>query len=119
MSDERRKSIRIKKPIAVQYGHSVNNKLVWNMSLLKDLSDTGLCIGTDKHFSKDDIFFLRLKLPLTPFEPLDLDSKVIESNKILAGLYTTRLEFINVSEKQKELIREYVAWFLIKERGGK
>jgi c-di-GMP-binding flagellar brake protein YcgR len=119
MSEERRKSIRIKKPISVQYSYKENNKWVWDMSLLKDLSDTGLCIGTNRCFSKHESFFLRLKLPLKPFESLELNSKVIESNKCQAGPYITRLEFINVTEKQKELIREYIAWILVKERGGK
>jgi hypothetical protein len=119
MSEERRKSIRIRKPISVQYSYEVNNKKIWDMSLLKDLSDIGLCVGTNKCFSKDKIFFLRLKLPLRPFESLELDSRVVESNKTQAGNYITRFEFINPTEEQKELIREYVAWILIKERGGK
>jgi c-di-GMP-binding flagellar brake protein YcgR len=119
MDEERRRSIRIKKPLTVQYSHMLDNKTVWDMSFIKDLSDTGMCISTNRTFPLNEIFFIRIKVPIKPFLALETEGKVVESKETKTSGFITRVEFINLKEEEKELIREYIAWILVKERSKK
>ena len=87
------------------------------MSIIKDISETGVCITTNKNFPLDEIINFRIKLPLEPFQWLELYGKVVECEKALPGTYITRAEFIYLEVEQKELIKAYIAWVLGK--GGK
>ena len=119
MKEERRRSIRVKKPLTVQYNYTLDNKTIWDMSFIKDLSDTGMCITTNKIFPKDEIFFIRIKVPIKPHLALEIEGKVVESKESKACGYITRVEFAGLKDDQKELIREYIAWVLVKERSKK
>jgi len=119
MEEERRRSVRVKKPLSVQYSYSLDNKTRWDMSFIKDLSDTGICITTNNIFPADEIFFIRIKIPIKPHQALEIEGKVIESREYKACGYITRLEFVGLKDDQKELIREYIAWILLKERSKK
>jgi len=119
MAEERRKTIRIKKPLTAQYSYTVDGKQIWDMSLIKDLSESGICLGTNKIFPLNDIFFIRLKVPIRPSLSLEIYGRVVESREFKAGINITRVEFTDLKDEQKELLREYIAWMLVKERGGK
>jgi hypothetical protein len=66
-----------------------------------------------------------IKIPSRPLEWIEFTGRVVGSEGLkaisgvaVAGSHITRVEFINLKENQKELIREYIAWFLTKEGGG-
>jgi len=112
---ERRESVRIKKSLTVYYANKDKEK--WDMSIIKNISETGICITTNKNFTLDEIINFRIKLPSEPFQWLELYGKVMECEGAISGIYITRAEFICLKAGQKKLIKEYIAWVLGK--GGK
>jgi c-di-GMP-binding flagellar brake protein YcgR len=119
MEEDRRKNSRIKKTLTVQYARAGSFNLKWEMSQIKDISDTGLSITTAESFSSDQNLLIRLKLPTHPYEWIDLDGSVVESQSFGGEFWLTRVKFIQLKEEDKTLIKDYIAWFLLKERGGK
>ena len=127
MDAERRKSVRIKKFITVKYsyGDSKNGKK-WDITSVRNISETGMCITTQEQFLPNDIVTFLVKIPSRPLDWIEFTGRVVASEKIMAtsgqsiaALHLTRVEFINLQEDQKVLVREYVAWFLNKEEGEK
>jgi hypothetical protein len=118
-SDEKRGSIRIGKPLAVQFGLQTDGSISWDMSLIKDISESGICLRTGIPLEKGDICYLRFKMPTHPWNSLEITAKVVESAQVKMSIHTTRLEFLDLNEEQKQLLREYVAWALMQERSGK
>jgi c-di-GMP-binding flagellar brake protein YcgR len=112
---ERRKYARIKKTLTVQYSHKDKEK--WDMSIIKDISETGICIATNKNFPLTEIINFRIKMPSEPFQWLELYGKVVECEEVISGTYITRAEFIYLEVEQKKIIKAYIAWVLGK--GGK
>jgi hypothetical protein len=108
MREERRKSKRIKKTLTIQYAVGEKNNLKWEMSLIRDISDTGLSFAADGNFSPDDNINIRLKLPIRPFEWVKIEGIVLESKKLV-----TRVKFTQLTDEDKELINEYIVWFLL------
>ena len=119
MEEERRKTSRIKKNLTVQYASSENITLKWGFSLIKDISETGIAITTGRNFATEENLFIRLKLPSHPFKWIKLKGAVVESKSYGAENWLTRVKFLQLSNEDKELIKDYIAWFLIKERGAK
>jgi hypothetical protein len=119
MEEERRKTARIKKNLTVQYasGDKINPK--WEMSQIKDISDTGMSITTGQNFLADENLIIRLKLPTHPYKWIEINGAAIESKSFGGEYWLTRVKFIQLSSEDKELIKDYIAWFLIKERGAK
>jgi hypothetical protein len=115
---EKRKAIRVAKPLAVQYAvkKDGSSALRWDMSLMKDISERGCCIRTDEVYPKDDVFNLRIRMPTSPTEYFEVTAKVIDSGVTRGRICTTRLEFFNLTEDQQRLVRDFVAWALEKER---
>jgi len=124
MGEERRKSIRVKKVISVRYSYDDDTgEKKWDMTVLKDISETGMCISTHKLFSPNDIMTFLIKIPTRPLDWIEFTGRVVgaetsksASGETIGGSHATRVEFINLRDEQKELIREYVAWFLTKPR---
>lgn len=109
MDKERRGSLRIKKPLIAQYGYSVDKeKIKWDMTTVRDISATGMCISIDRCLVSGEILYFRIKLPNAPFQSLDLMGRVIESK---AAGFITRIEFINLNEGQRHLLQEYSKCF--------
>lgn len=120
MEEERRKSIRIKKSLTVQYSRNLNQgAATWDMTTIKDISETGMCIVTDKDFLPNEIINFRLKIPFRPFEWLEFSGKIISSEVFKTKACVTRVEFVDLKEEQKGLIKEYIKWFLDKQGGEK
>jgi len=127
MVEERRKSVRIKKVITVRYSYSTDKgEKKWDMTVIRDISETGMSITAHQRFSLSDIVTFLIKIPSRPLEWIEFTGRVVGSEEskavsgeIVAGSHITRVEFINLKEDQKELFREYIAWFLTKEGGGK
>ena len=126
MGEERRKSVRIKKVITVRYSYgSDTGEKKWDMTVVKDLSETGMSVATNHKFSRNDIVAFLIKIPSRPLDWIELTGRVVACEGLksvsvapLTAAHTTRVEFINLKEEQKELIRQYVTWFLSKEWGG-
>ena len=127
MVEEKRKSVRIKKIITVRYSYDINkDEKKWDMTVIRDISETGMCITTHKQFLPNDIITFLIKIPSRPLEWIEFTGRVVGSEKrmaipgeCVASLHITRIEFINLKEGHKELIREYITWFLTKGGGGK
>jgi len=127
MVEEKRKSVRIKKIITVRYSYDINkDEKKWDMTMIRDISETGMCITTHKQFLPNDIITFLIKIPSRPLEWIEFTGRVVGSEKRMAipgesvaSSHITRIEFINLKEGHKELIREYITWFLTKEGGGK
>jgi len=126
MGEERRKSVRIKRGLTVRYGYGIDkDDKKWDMTLIRDISETGMCITTHKQFLPNDIITFLIKIPSRPLEWIEFTGRVVGPEKLkaisgeaVAGAHITRVEFINLKEGHKELIREYITWFLSKEGGG-
>ena len=127
MGEERRKSVRIKKMLTVRYSYGIDKGgKKWDITAIKDISETGMSITTRQRFSLSDIVTFLIKIPSRPLEWIEFTGRVVGSEElkaisggVVAGSHITRVKFINLKEDQKELIREYIAWFLTKEGGGK
>ncbi len=126
MGEERRKSVRIKKVLTVRYSYGVNkDEKKWDITAIRDISETGMSVSTHYKFSPNDIVTFLIKIPSRPLEWIEFTGRVVGSEGLkaisgeaVAGAHITRVEFINLKENQKELIREYITWFLTKEGGG-
>ncbi len=127
MGEERRKSVRIKRFITVRYSYYVDKgEKKWDITSIRDISETGMCITTQQQFLANDILAFLIKIPTTPLDWIEFTGRVVGSEALkaisgesIASSHITRVEFINLKEMQKGLIREYIAWFLTKEGGGK
>jgi hypothetical protein len=119
MFDEKRKTIRISKPLAVQFGIRAGDVYSWDMSLIKDICESGICLRTGSLMGKNAHCRLRIRMPHRPSEVLDIDSNVVDSTESRTGIYVTRLRFSNLNEEQLQFLREYIAWALVQERGNK
>ena len=120
MFEEKRQSIRVKKPLSVQFGiEKKDGSVSWDMSLIRDISETGICLRANTLMEKDTICHLKLKVPIRPSEALELIGKVVSSEESRTNVYEARLTFVGLNETQKEYLREYIAWVLVNERGEK
>lgn len=121
--EERRRAVRIKKTLFVQYKDEAGIEK-WDMASMNDFSELGMFIITETPFSIDAVLNFRFKLPSNPFETLILRGRVVACEKraiakdrhdaALAG-HSTKIEFMDIKEEQKKSIREYVSWFLSKQ----
>jgi hypothetical protein len=115
MEHERRKTIRINKSLVARYSL---DGMIWDMSHVRDFSEGGLQITTNKRFAAGEILRLRTKIPLEPFVWQELCGRVIDSAALLTRFNNpmydtciTRIELFT-DDAQKTLLRNYVAWFL-------
>lgn len=125
MSEERRKTVRIKKLLTARYSYGIDrNGKKWDIISIKDISETGMSVTTQRQFSPNDIITFFIKIPFRPLEWIEFTGRVVGSEGLkaiygetVAGLHITRVEFVNLKEEHKKLIREYITWFLTKEGG--
>lgn len=119
MEEEKRRSVRIKAQLVVQYrcDELPENGRKWDATTLRDISENGACITTTKCFSPQQILKLQIKIPSRPFRPLEINGRVIESvpcmsmsGVVMKDVFIVRLEFLDLNDEQKELIRTYIEW---------
>ena len=110
--EERRKALRVKSTLTVQYCFDINSEQKkWDISTAKNLSENGVCFQTGKPFEVGSLIRLRFKIPSRPFELSEIDAKVICCHGVdQASTSVIRAEFSNPSEEIKGLLREYVLW---------
>jgi len=111
MGEERRKSVRVKSTLFLQYALDVEGNKRWDITTVKDISETGLCILTGKKFEPEEAITLRLKIPSRPFETIEVSGRVVGSSDAGTGVtYVTRIEFKDLNDETKSLFHEYVDW---------
>ena len=109
---EKRKSIRIAKPLMVKYSPEIGAKNVWNFAFIKNISESGILFDTNRQFQAGENILLKLKIPLDPDNWMETKGSVVKSEPFMGNFFLTRLKFISINEAQRTLIKEYVDWFL-------
>lgn len=110
---ERRKYPRINARFIVSYRILEDIDAV-DISQTKNLSLGGMLLTTNRQFTPGTNLALEIRLPFDP-HPIILVGKVIESREITKDLiYDTRLSFLSVDEKHKNIIGQTVNFYLKK-----
>jgi len=116
---EKRRSIRISKPLMIRYLPEYGNKKDWNFSFIKNISEAGVLFDTNKQFVEGENLRLMLKIPLDPDNWLETDGRVVESKPFMGNFFLTSAKFTSLKDSQKTLIKDYVEWFLSTQNSGK
>ena len=111
MDEERRKTVRIKIPLLIQYS---KDNVTWDISPVKDFSEMGVRIITRIKFSAGDNLKLKMRIPLKPTECQEFYGKIIDCSESPTQTHVTRIEFVDLSEEQKTLIQSYINKFIDK-----
>jgi PilZ domain len=105
---ERRKFKRINKSYVISYTPVKSEKVKFDISQTRNLSEGGLLFITDRIFQKGVVLKLKLRLPQFS-DYVVLTVQVIDSIELVKNLmYETRSRFIEVDQKVKEVIRKLV-----------
>lgn len=118
MHDERRRSIRAEKPLTVEYCFSARGKPLWHTGLLRDISDRGLCMSTEVCACPGQTVRLRIRLTGRPRRQLILEGAVVRAARDRKHPGQAHIRFRHVSGRAQALLREYIAWVLVNERGA-
>jgi len=128
MENEKRQAPRIKKLLVAHYSvPAADNIKSWDVSTVWDISEKGICISTREDLAIGTELDLLIKIPFRPFEWLEAKGKVVTAaadlktilDKCKSEASIARVAFVDLSEEQKTLIRQYVEWFLSKYGGEK
>ncbi|MCX5708207.1 MAG: PilZ domain-containing protein [Candidatus Omnitrophica bacterium] len=114
MGEEKRKALRVKTSLFVQYCFDVNSaQKSWDITSVKNLSETGVCLQTGKPFEVGSVIALRFKIPSRPFEKIEINARVVCCQDIGQGTTSMiRAEFKDLSDDIKGVLREYVLWMV-------
>ncbi|MEK6733136.1 MAG: PilZ domain-containing protein [Candidatus Omnitrophota bacterium] len=105
---ERRKFKRISKNYVISYTPVKSEKLKFDISQTRNLSEGGLLFTADRMFQKGVVLKLKLRLPQFS-DYVVLKVQVIDSIELAENLmYETRVKFMEVDQKVKEVIRKRV-----------
>ncbi len=118
---EKRAVPRIKREITVQYtvkelpranGIQVSFEPFTDITRTKDLSEGGVSFTASHLLSAGTILDLKLQLPLME-ESFDLEGRLVSCTEIRKNIiYAIGVEFINLKEEQKQLLKKFVELFL-------
>ena len=110
---EKRKYPRANGRFIVSYRVIPNNSNA-DVSQTKNLSLGGMLLTTNCEFSPGTNLALEIRLPFDP-DPIMTIAKVLESKEITKGvIYDTRLTFLAIDEKHRQIISETVSYYLKK-----
>ena len=110
---ERRRHPRINARFIVSYRilEDVNNV---DISQTKNLSLGGMLLTTNKKFTIGTNLALTIRLPFDP-NPIMIIGRVMESREISKDLiYDTRLTFLDIDERHRNVIGETVDYYIKK-----
>ncbi|MFA5349736.1 MAG: PilZ domain-containing protein [Candidatus Omnitrophota bacterium] len=110
--EEKRKSVRIEKPLTIRYSPESNSKDNWNVSFIKNISESGISFDTNTQFQVGEIILMMFKIPLDPYNWMETKGSVVDSHPHIGKTFLTRLKFTSINQTQVNLIRDYVTWFL-------
>jgi len=112
---ERRKDPRAEGRFVVSYRIAEEKNNV-DMTQTKNISLGGMLLTTNRKFSIGEKLYLEIRLPLDP-DPIMLTACVVESKEVVSNLiYDTRLSFLTVDEKHRNIISRTVAHYLKREK---
>lgn len=83
------------------------DQMEWKIGMATDISGGGCCFNSDMGLKKDTCILLRLGYPtLKTWEGKLVEARVVDSKKLLnkQGLFENRVEFINISNSDREKI---------------
>jgi len=115
---EKRKHPRVTARFIVSY-RIIDNNDSRDITQTKNMSMGGMLLTTNRQFLPGTNLALEIRLPFDP-NPIMLIGKVLESKQITRGLiYDTRISFIAVDEKHRNIIAETVNHYLRKDEPKK
>jgi len=107
---ERRKHPRISGRFIVSY-RILEEEDKTDISQTKNLGLGGMLLTTNRKFEPGTNLALELRLPFDP-NPMMLIGRVVESKEITKNLiYDTRIVFLAVDEKHKNIVNETVKYY--------
>ncbi|OQB11416.1 MAG: PilZ domain protein [Candidatus Omnitrophica bacterium ADurb.Bin205] len=117
---EKRKNVRINKPLVGMYAElNGSTPGEWDVTTVRNLSLGGAIFTTKVFYKSASVLRLMLKIPSRPIDFLEFDARVVESKQLrnleafsIAGAYLTRVRFTPVSPEKIEILREYIEWFI-------
>ena len=116
VEQDRRESVRVRKNITIHFKRGLRiAKQQWINTTIRDISESGLCISTNKSMPPASYIRLRLRIP-TEKNWLKITGRVIKSDK-QDNNYWTHARLLQLDLNQKKDIRTYIAWVLVKEGG--
>ncbi len=107
-SQDKRKYLRTNKALAIEYREETQDEKRSNRTFLLDISIGGGCIITYRGYEPGHILNLRIGIPSTPGQWVDIKGQVIKSNHVSGYKYSTRMQFLDLNYEQKALIHEFV-----------
>jgi hypothetical protein len=114
MEEEKRKAFRVKTSLFVQYCfEDTGERKSWDITSVKNLSESGVCLQTGKPFAVGSTIKLRFKIPSRPFELTEINGNVVGCQN--TGQGTTcivRAAFTGLNEDTRQLLREYLVWMV-------
>lgn len=118
---ERRAVPRIKRYVIVQFrvkqlpqleGLQIVVTPPEDITRTRNLAEKGIFFTASNEFSPETILDIKISLPISG-ESIELEGRVISCEEIKKGfIYGIRVEFINLNDKQREILREFVQFFL-------
>jgi len=108
---ENRKSTRIDKSLVIKYSSGIDKK-TWDISSVKNISETGILFDTNRQFQAGEDILVLFKIPLDPYNWIEANVSVVESTPCIGGAFLTRIKFVSIDEPDRKMIKDYVAWFL-------
>ncbi|MFH0791409.1 MAG: PilZ domain-containing protein [Candidatus Omnitrophota bacterium] len=110
---ERRRDPRIKGRFIVSYRILEESDNI-DISQTKNVGIGGMLLTTNKCFTNGTNLAIEIRLPFDP-NPIIVIGKVIDSREITKDLiYDTRLQFLSVDDRHKNVIHQTVDYYLKK-----
>lgn len=110
---EKRKYSRVSARFIVSY-RIMDEADNMDITQTKNISLGGMLLTTNMQFSPGTNLAIAIRLPFDP-NPIMLIAKVLESKEITKNLiYDTRLMFLDVDAKHRDVINETVSYYLRK-----
>jgi len=124
---EKRAVSRAPKQLVIKYSVDADPQLrKWDISTIKDIGEKGVSFTVNGNMDLGLSVYMRIKLPLRPYEWLEVSGKILRSeefrnikNRAVPSASLIRVEFLDLRDEQKVLLQEYVSWFLSKYGGEK
>lgn len=118
---EKRAVPRVKREIVLRYrikelpemeGVQVASEAPVDIARTKDLSEQGVAFTASSLLPPRTILDIKLQLPLEK-ESVGLEGRVVGCEEIKKNLiYAVRVEFINLEEEKRDLLKRFVQLFL-------
>jgi Tfp pilus assembly protein PilZ len=109
--EEKRQHPRLGRRFMVSYRIAEENDMI-DLSQTKNVSLGGMLLTTNRLFATGTNLLLEIRLPFET-EPIKIAARVKDSKEVVKNvIYDTRLEFIAVDEKHKDVITKTVEHYL-------